>query len=159
MPASAVKTVLSSGLVAGTLDICTAITFHSLKNGAFFGERILKYVASGAFGKAAFDGGTEMIIAGLVFHFIIAFSFAILFYLLFPRIAFLRKQKVMGGVSYGLFAWCVMNLAVVPLSNVLRPPLTLAKAIPEMVILVCCIGIPISLITHKYYSSAKKKDA
>jgi hypothetical protein len=35
MPRSAIKSVLISGLVAGALDITTAITFHSLKNGFF----------------------------------------------------------------------------------------------------------------------------
>ncbi len=151
MGAHGVKTVLLSGLVAGTLDICTAITFHSLKNGAFLGERILRYVASGAFGKAAFDGGAEMIVAGLIFHFIIAFSFAILYFLIFPRVSFLQKHQLVGGIGWGLFAWAAMNLVVVPLSKIPLRPFNWGKAFPEMLILICCIGFPISFITHHYY--------
>ena len=58
-----VKNILFSGLIAGTLDISAAILF--LANGNAAG--VLKYIASGAFGKDAFTGGDEMLAWGVLF--------------------------------------------------------------------------------------------
>ena len=64
------KAILKTGLIAGTLDILAAIVILAKMNAV----GVLQYVASGVFGKEAFSGGTTMAIAGLIFHYIIAFS-------------------------------------------------------------------------------------
>lgn len=115
--------------------------------------KILHSIASGVFGKEAYAGGMKTATYGLVFHFVIAFSFAIAYFLIFPHFPFLRKQKVISGLLYGIFVWVVMNLAVLPMVFDNRPPLTFEGVIIGMSILMCMIGLPISLITHKYYSS------
>lgn len=62
--------ILIAGLIAGTLDILAAIYLLAGGNAA----GVLKYIAAGAFGQAALAGGTEMIVFGLLFHYIIALS-------------------------------------------------------------------------------------
>ena len=154
---SAIKAVLTAGFVAGTLDIIAAITLRSIQVGKIHITPVLKFIASGVFGREAFKGGTNMALYGLAFHFAIAFAFAISYFLVFPYIPFLRKQKIISGLLYGLFVWVVMNRVILPLSN--TPPIPFkfnAGSLIHIAILMCFIGLPVSLITHKYYSSKTK---
>ena len=150
---SAVTTILLSGFVAGTLDILAAFTAYSLIFSNVSPIRILQSIASGMFGQEAFAGGWRMGLLGLLFHYLIAFSWTIFFFLIFPYIPFLRKQKVISGLLYGVFVWIVMNLVVLPLSNINRQSLTLSGVLIGAVILMLCIGLPISLLVHKHYAS------
>lgn len=149
----AVKTILLTGFVAGTLDILAAFTAYSLIFSNVSPLRILQSIASGVFGQAAFAGGAQTAFFGLLFHYIIAFSWTVFFFLVFPYIPFLRKQKIIGGLIYGVFVWIMMNLVVLPLSNVNRQPFTLSGVLIGAVILMLFIGLPISLLVHKHYAS------
>lgn len=148
---NAQKAILFAGFTAGTLDILTACVQYYIKTGKTPGG-LLKYVASGAFGSAAFAGGGEMAIWGLVFHYMIAFCFTTFFFLIYPRMKFLWANKWLTSVGYGLFAWVVMNLAVVPLSQVPKSTFHLSNALIAAAILILMIGLPITLIIGKYYS-------
>lgn len=56
------KAISITWLIAGTLDIITAIIVSGASP-----ENVLRYVASGAFGPQAFQGGTLIILSGLLF--------------------------------------------------------------------------------------------
>jgi uncharacterized membrane protein YagU involved in acid resistance len=150
---SPLKTILLSGFVAGLLDILAAFFVYSVVQNTTTPVKILEYIASGVFKTKAYSGGIEMPVLGLIFHFCIAFSFAIFYFFLFPHIAFLKKQKIMSGILYGIFVWAIMNLIVVPLVFNLMPRISLSTSSIAMLILIVMVGIPISLITHKYYTS------
>lgn len=93
-----------------------------------------------------------MALYGLLFHFIIAFSFAIAYFLAFPYLPFLRKHPVISGLLYGVVAWCITNLIVLPLSNVKMGPFTTAGVLRSMIILMLMIGLPISWIVRRHYA-------
>ena len=150
---AALKTVLLAGSVAGTLDMLAAITVYALIMDRVTAIRLLQGIAAGAFGKSAFEGGTAMALAGLGFHFIIAFCFAIFYFLIFPYIPFLKKHRVLSGLLYGIFVWCVMNLAVLPLLQIASFPSKWSSIIRGAVILMLFVGLPISLIVSKHYIS------
>jgi hypothetical protein len=145
------KTILFAGVTAGTLDILTAFVHYYLKTGKN-PVGILKYVASGAFGSTALSGGTAVAVWGLVFHYMIAFSFTLFFFLLYPRLKFLSVNKWLTAVGYGLFVWAVMNLAIVPMSQVPKSAFHLSNALIAATILVFMIGLPLTLIIGNYYS-------
>ena len=88
MPSTALKTILWSGFVAGALDILGAIVIYSFIMGKGTPEQILQSVASGVFGKDAFAGGATMAVYGLLFHFIIAYCFAIAYFVWYPLLGF-----------------------------------------------------------------------
>jgi hypothetical protein len=146
--------VIKAGLIVGTLDILSACTHYIIKGGKNPAD-VLKFVASGFFGSAAFSGGIDMILAGLLFHYFIAFSFTIFFFLLYPRISFLAKNIFLTGFLYGVFVWCFMNLIVVPFSNIPQRPFNLTNALINMAILIVAIGIPLSFMANSYYKTAK----
>ncbi|MEK6781323.1 MAG: hypothetical protein AABY93_06435 [Bacteroidota bacterium] len=144
-----IKAILKTSIIAGTLDALAAIIILANMNAV----GVFQYIASGAFGEGAFSGGIAMTITGVVFHYFIATSFTALYFILYPHMQFLRKQKLVSGVLYGLFVWSVMNLIVVPMSNTSKNPFSWGRASLNMTILVVCIGLPISLLARKYYSS------
>jgi uncharacterized membrane protein YagU involved in acid resistance len=147
-PPSAFKTILLAGFIAGLLDITAAIVILGKMNVA----GVLKFVASGVFGKEAFAGGNEMALYGLLFHFTIAYSFTLLYFFIYPHIAFLQKQKILAGLLYGIIVWAIMNRLVVPLTNAPKGPFKWDRALLNMVILMVMIGLPISLIIPSYYN-------
>lgn len=149
---SAPKTILLSGFIAGTLDILAAMLLAYILR-KVTPNQVLQSVASGIFGEGAFTGGTTMAFLGLLFHYTIAYCFAIGYFFVFPYVPLLLKQKILSGLLYGIFVWLLMNLVVVPLSNVNRPPLQWSSILRGVTVLMLCIGLPISLITHKYYNA------
>jgi len=150
---SALKTILVAWLTAGCLDLLGAITVYSLIMQRVTTMRLLQGIARGALGNSVYDGGIATALAGVGFHFIIAFCFTVFYFFIFPYIPFLKKQRVISGLLYGIFVWCVMNLAVLPLLNISVIPTKWASISRGAVILMFCIGLPISLIVSRYYLS------
>lgn len=148
------KTILLAGFTTGTLDILSALFYTYIKTGKN-PIVVLKYVASGAFGTAALSGGTAVVIWGLVFHFMIAFIFTTFFFLIYPRLKFLSVNKWLTAIGYGLFVWCVMNLLVVPFSQVPKSTFHLTNALINAAILICMIGLPNTWIIGKYYAKSE----
>src|SRR5438094_8688777 len=81
------KTIAWVGLLAGSLDILSAFVQAWLVRGTS-PVVVLQYVGSGVVGKAAFAGGWLMALLWLLFHFIIAYSFTSLFFMIYPSIKF-----------------------------------------------------------------------
>lgn len=144
------KTIFLATLIAGTLDISAAVIHYMIRSGKR-PEGVFRFVASGVFGRAAFTGEPAMLVWGGVFHYLIAFLFSLLFFLLYPFVPAAKKYPVATGLLYGLMIWLIMNLVVVPLSNTPDIPFNLKQALIGMLILMGCIGLPISLIVNKYY--------
>ena len=147
--------ILKAGLLAGTLDILAACTQYYLMTGNN-PVRVLKYVASGAFGTTALSGGTAAAVWGLVFHYMFAFGFTLLFFFIYPRLSILSKNKWVTAIVYGLFVWMVMNLLIVPNSQVPKSPFVLSKALVAAAILICMISTPISFMIREYYANKNK---
>lgn len=143
--------IIKSGLIVGTLDILSAFIYVFIKTGQFVPFSILKFVASGVFGKEASSGGTAIIVSGLVFHYLIAFSFTFFFFWLFPKIKALLENKLLTGIMYGIFIWIIMNLIIVPLSSVPHRPFNIVNALINALILIVCIGIPLSFMASNFY--------
>ncbi|MFA6060456.1 MAG: hypothetical protein WC756_19810 [Taibaiella sp.] len=148
------KAFLLAGLLAGTLDIVSAILLHTVLSGAFRPVGLLQGIASGAFGKSAMEGGAPMAIAGLFFHYIIAYSWVLIYFILFPRISLMRKHRILSGLFYGVLIWVIMNRVVVPLSEIKPGPFRWDRALMNLVILMVMVGLPASLFSHWYYTRA-----
>ena len=144
--------VLLSGLITGTLGILAAIVQYRIMFPGQQISRLFAYIGSGVFGKAAFSGDPAMAWYGLLFHYVIALLFSLLFFLLYPKIPVLRKYPVTTGLGYGLLVWCIMQAIVLPLSNVPHGPLHLVNSMIGILILILMIGLPVSFIARRYYA-------
>ncbi len=153
------KIILLAGFVAGTLDITGAILVYCYVMKALSPLRLLQGISVGLFGDMALHNEIPMAFIGLGIHYAIAFCFTIMYFFAFSYIPFLRKQRIISGLLYGVFVWSVMNLIVLPLSNAHHYPFNIKSALIAVVILILCIGLPISMIISQYQSgsSFKKK--
>lgn len=151
-PTSFSGAVLLAGFITGTLDILSAFVYFSIASHGEPVSKILVFVSSGVFGKAAFSAGPAMMWWGLLFHYIIAGIWSFVFFTVYPKITTLHKYPVATGIAYGLFVWCVMNLVVIPLSHVPHGPLRLVNSVINILILMTMIGLPLSFMAKKYYN-------
>lgn len=148
---STLRSILWLGLVTGTLDALAAI----LLNLKVAPGLIFKYIASGVFGTAVFAGAEEMVIAGILFHYLIAYLFTAAFYLLYPAFKSIIKNKFIVAIVYGGITWLIMNLAVIPLSKIGTFPSHLVGSIKGVLALIICVALPVVLVADKKYLNNK----
>jgi len=142
------KTMLIAGVVAGTLDMSGALIVYAviLKKATVL--LILQRIAAAAFGL---KGGYPMALCGLIFHYIIAFSFATAYVLLYPHQPLMRKNRVISGVLYGLLVWVIMNRIVLPMTKLPLIRFQWSGALIGAALLVFFIGLPVAFITEAGY--------
>ena len=138
------------GLITGMLHLIIQSWFVF----SFLGKtpliRVLQYVASGAIGNAAFEGGLATALLGLVLDFLMTTIMAGVFILSADRIPLLRQHVIPGSLLYGFGVFIVMNFIVLPLSAappLPAPPLWLfIETILEHILLV---GLPVALLVQR----------
>jgi hypothetical protein len=111
---------------------------------------VLQYIASGAFGAAAYRGGLATAFAGLVFHFIISFAAVTVFASLYARLRVVRNHAPAVGLAYGAAVWCFMNLIVLPLSAVTPTALGALSVIHGLIGHALFVGLPAALSMRRY---------
>jgi len=144
------KPILIATLIAGTLDITAAFANAWLSNGVT-PDRVLAYIASGVWGKAAYNGGFEMPFSGLLFHFIIVFACTFCFFGLYPKWALLHRSILLNAVLIAFTAWLVTTQVVVRLSRITARPFQLSDALLAISILIACVGLPIAYAAKQAY--------
>ena len=137
------------GLIAGTLDICAAFLTAWLRAGVS-PIGLLQYVASGALGPAAFQGGTRTALIGLALHFLIATIWTVIFYLASRKWLFLIEKPIQFGLLYGIAVYLIMTFVVVPLSRVTPRPATISGRTIGILTIMFCVGLPIALIVRRF---------
>jgi hypothetical protein len=110
--------ILLGGFLAGLADTIYPTVKAVMGGGEWFGP--WKGVASGLLGKAARDGGMEMVVLGLALHYFICISAAALLYLLVSRVKIVPRQWIVLGVLYGIAFLLTMNYVILPLSAIGR---------------------------------------
>jgi hypothetical protein len=145
------KQILITTLIAGCMDI-TGACLHAFIARSITPDVVLKYIASGFFGKEAFNGGLGIMAIGLLVHFFIVFACTVSFFLLYPKLKFLRHSIIINSLLIALVAWAVTNLIIIPMSNINAAPVNYSRAIIAYAVLFICIGLPISITAKKFYS-------
>lgn len=147
----AARAILTGGLIAGAIDITYACVFSYLRRGVP-PARILQSVASGALGPAASEGGTATAALGLAFHFLIALTWAAVYYLASRRLRVLARAPYLCGVVYGLLIFALMNYAVIPLSRAPfgAPPPDSPAFSTGLLVHMLGIGLPVALAVRRH---------
>jgi len=150
---SLIKAILLAGFVVGLLDAIAASVSSYFPNG-IMPDAVFRYVATGVLGAEALSGGGGTALLGLLFHFVIAYGWTILFFIAYSKVNLLSRDKILAGMVYGIFVLFAMNLVVVPLSNVpnSNPGIVQAK---QAFIHMFLVGLPISLLANRYYEIKK----
>jgi len=146
------NTIFWSGLISGILDALAACIVYYYKQGFNPGD-VMKYIASGLYGPAAFVGGNDMIIKGFLLHFLTAFVIAGSYYIIYPKVRMLKNKPFWSGIIFGTLVWIVMSFIIIPSTAVPKSPFTLIDAMIGVSWHMFLVGLPIAVITKKAYSS------
>jgi len=172
-----IRAILLATLIAGVLDASGAMIHFKINVPNANPLLIWRGVAGGAFGDTARSGNLfPWVIVGILFHFLIVFLFASFFFFIYPKIKALQKNSIIVGLLYGIFIWTVMNFLVLPLSNirsqnkmwaivntngklhaVFQGNSNIKQMIIGIIIIMFCVGLPISLIIGNYYRKGRSK--
>jgi uncharacterized membrane protein YagU involved in acid resistance len=147
------KPILIGGLIAGTFDITYACVFFGLRNHVS-PIRILQSVARGALGPSAFQGGLKTAALGLFFHFLIALTAAAVYVCASRALRFMITYAVVCGILYGLCVYLFMYGVIMRISaihsTILPWAYPWAVLIPNLLIHMLGIGLPIALVARRY---------
>ena len=107
------KAILFGGFVAGTIDIGAASVISGLSP-----VKIMKIVAGGLLGRAAFDGDATVAAIGMLLQWGMSLLIAAIFVFAARSMTTLRQRWLAWGLAYGVVVYFVMNYVVVPLSAI-----------------------------------------
>jgi len=139
------RIALETIVLVGVLDIIYAIGMAYFRSGTT-PQRLLQGIASGAIGRAAFDGGWRTAAIGLGFHFLIVIVITLLYVGVASRVRALVRHPVVLGSLYGIVIYIVMNYVVIPMSLIgPRPRPPLAAMVPGILVHMFIIGTLIAL--------------
>lgn len=146
MGESVTRRVVGATLVAGTLDILSAVVYTLIAGKQPI--NMLKGIASAILGDDAVKGGLEIALVGLALHFAIMAVIAAVFIIAASRMPVLKTGWITAGIAYGVGVWFVMNYAVLPARFGWHPfqPLGLAEQFFNHISLV---GLPIAWFARK----------
>ena len=148
------KQIFKAAVIAGCLDITAAcIQAYLLKS--VTPDVLLKYIASGVFGKDAFSGGFEFMLFGLFIHFLIAFACTLTYFLVYPKLKLLHKNILLSSLFVALIAWAITTRLIIPLSKIQTPAFNFTKALIAISILYFCIGLPITFFAKHFYNKKR----
>lgn len=148
--AKPLQAIFWGGLIAGTLDI-TAACVYSWLRASVPPTRVFQSVAAGYLGADSYTGGVKTAALGLAFHYLIATTATVLFYLASRKLRFLIERPAIWGLVYGVLVYSFMNFVVLPLSRLpLRGAPPLSSRIINLLIIMFCVGLPISLIVRRF---------
>lgn len=103
--------ILWGGFTAGTIDIGAAAIITQLSP-----ILVMKIVAGGLLGQAAFQGDASIAALGMVLQWAMSLVIAAIFVIAARRLAGLTRRWIASGLAYGVVVYFVMNYVVVPLS-------------------------------------------
>jgi hypothetical protein len=107
--------VLLAGFTAGLADFLFASITRVMSGGSWMDP--WKGVAGCLIGKAAREGGFEIVLLGIALHFFICFAAAAMLYFILKKAPSLPRRWLLVAVVYGIVFMLVMNYVVAPLSR------------------------------------------
>lgn len=152
--AAVVKAILAGGLIAGTIDIGSAVLIsgHSV-------WRILQTIAGGLLARASFDGGPRTVLLGLVLQELMGLIIAALYVGIALRIPTLRRRWIGSGVGYGVVIFFVMNYVVVPLSAWhVVPPFSRGSFLANLLAMLL-FGLIVAYCTARFMAAQRTEPA
>jgi uncharacterized membrane protein YagU involved in acid resistance len=142
-----VEAISWGGLIAGVLDAIDGVIAYGTQG--LSPIQVLQYIASGALGKSAFQGGLATAALGAGFHFIIAWVAAAVFVLASRRLEILKTHAVLAGLIYGAAVYFFMNYLVLPLSAVAPATFQLGLFLNGVIGHAVFVGLPIALFARR----------
>jgi uncharacterized membrane protein YagU involved in acid resistance len=139
---SPLAAVLFGGLLAGTVDVFAASLINLVSP-----LIILRAIATGVLGHAAFQGGLPVSLLGLVLQWAMSLLIAAIFVFAARRMSWMRQQWLLAGLAFGPVVFVVMEYVVVPLSAATKPHFS-ALSLLENVLAMLLFGLIVSFFAR-----------
>lgn len=154
------KTILRGTIVAGTLDIASAILFGTVLSGVP-PIAIVQSVAAGPFGDGMYHAALAGVVAGLAVHYAIMAVMVSAFLAMSIRFPRIDHHPVRAGIGYGFLLYLFMYWIVLPYRWPSAFPQTawwqIGNALFSHII---CVGIPIAwIIAHRAENPSGERTA
>lgn len=140
--------VFWGGLFAGALDLTQACVAFGLLGVS--PDRILQHIAGGLVGPRSFEMGWLSDLLGLVLHFTIAFTAALVYFGLSRKIHLLNEHSIVSGLLYGEVVFLFMYFVVIPLSALGPAQFSVATYATGPVGHPLLVGLPIALSVRRF---------
>jgi hypothetical protein len=141
--------ILAGGIIAATIDIFYACTYHGLRSGVG-PVRILQAIASGLLGKASFDDGWPAAALGFAAHYGILIIAASIYYAASRRFKLLTERPMLSGMIFGVGIYCTMNFIIVPLSAAPHFKSSLEGTLSDFAVHVLLLGPAIAFSIRRF---------
>jgi hypothetical protein len=142
LPTHPALRILVGGLVAGLVDIGAAALINWVDP-----LIVLRAIATGVQGKAAFKGGWQAALLGLGLQCLMSIVIAALYVAVVSRSKWLRRHWVLSGLAAGPVIFAVMEFAVVPLSRAAKAHFTPVTIVPNLAAMML-FGLIIAFVTR-----------
>jgi len=110
------RAVLYGALVVGAIDWLYATLFVVSKGRPWY--RPWQGVATSLLGPDAMNGGAATVLFGTLLHFTVAACIVTTYLVASRWLPILREKILLSGLAFGVVAFFVMNLVVVPLTRI-----------------------------------------
>jgi hypothetical protein len=134
-------------LAVGGLDALAAIVTFGLRGMTPY--RLFQGIAVGLLGRASFEGGWSTSALGVVLHFCVALGIVTTLVVASRFLPALARRPLLVGPLYGVVAFFVMNLVVIPLSAIGTVVLRWPAAINGLLIHALLVGPPAAIAAAK----------
>ncbi|MET0636964.1 MAG: hypothetical protein ABWZ25_13120 [Chitinophagaceae bacterium] len=145
--------VLVTTLIAGSLDIAAALINYKINTGKD-PMNVLKFIARGLLGKQTYAGPSMMPWIGLIVHFGVTLFWITLFFLTY-KIIWRKIPLVVNAIIYGLVVYLLMSFVVLPMTSLPALPRTFVSSIPDVIILMVCIGLPAAIGARRCFGGQR----
>jgi hypothetical protein len=143
----AFNAILYGGLAVGVLDGLAAVILTLLHGRS--PSRMFQGIAKGLIGDASLNGGWATVLLGMSLHFLIAFIWATIYYSASVRLPTLIRRPAIWGPIYGVVVFLAMQIIVLPLSAIRKPPFFFVAPLQGIIVHIVCVGLPIAFFAWR----------
>jgi hypothetical protein len=141
--------IITGGVAAALLDITAAFVQAAIRGGDPIA--VLHSIASGVLGREAYRGGASTAALGGAIHLGIATSMSAVFAIAASRVSSLTRRPWLWGPLYGIAAWAVMYLIVLPVRWPDKfPRFDAAETTLQLLFHTCLVGLPIAFAAARF---------
>ena len=146
--------ILYGGLAVGVLDGLAAVILTLLHGRS--PSRMFQGIGKGLIGDASLNGGWATVLLGISLHFLIAFIWATIYYGASVRLPTLVRRPAIWGPIYGVVVYFAMQIIVLPLSAIRKPPFSFAAPLQGIIVHIVCVGLPIAFFAWRAVEKNKE---
>lgn len=146
-PWSAGQAIVFGTLAVGILDGLAAIVMAAMRGVG--PTRLFQGIAVGLLGRDSYSGGLATATLGLGLHFIVALGVVSVYLVATRVLPALAERPLLYGPLYGIVAFFVMNLVVIPLSAIGVVIIRWPAAINGLLIHALLVGPPAAIAVAK----------